>query len=88
MPPDEPFGVGQVPFEGALGLLEPVEELGLFAPEGFGVVQGAGVHFAVFVEGLNAGFVAEFFGRRDGLLVQNVRIEFLHVVSVLHGSWG
>ena len=39
---DEPLGVGQIPFERALGRLEPVEELGLLGPEGLGVALRRG----------------------------------------------
>src|SRR5271170_1519611 len=46
----EPFGVGRVPVQDFFGRLEPVEEFGLFAPEGFGIGCGGGVHFAVVFE--------------------------------------
>ena len=75
---DEPFGVGRLPFESFLGGFEPVEQLGLFAPELFGIGCCSGVQFAVFLERADARVLAEFFWRRDRLLFQNVRIEFLH----------
>ena len=65
---DEPFGVGRIPFENFFGSFEPVEELGLFAPEGFGIGCGGGVHFTVILERANTRLFAELFGRRDGLL--------------------
>ena len=68
----------QIPFERLCGRLEPVEQLGLLAPEGFGILQGARVHLAVVVERTDVRALAEFFRRRDGAFVENMRIEFLH----------
>ena len=75
---DEPFGVGRVPFQNFFGSFEPVEEFGLFTPELFGIGCCSGVQFAVFLERADARLLAEFFWRRDGLLFQDMRVEFLH----------
>ena len=46
-----------------------------------GVVLGAVVHFAVFVEGADAGAALEFGWRGIGLFVEDLRVEFLHGAS-------
>ena len=74
----KPFRVRQVPFEDFLGRLEPVEHLRLLAPEFFGVVHGLLIHLSIVFERLDASLLAEIVGRRNGLLFQNVRVEFLH----------
>src|SRR5208282_6450637 len=72
-----------IPFEHFCWLCEPVEQLGLLAPESLRVALGALVHLAILVEGLDVRSPAEFFGRRNRFFLKNAWIELLHRSS----SW-
>jgi hypothetical protein len=62
----EPFGEGQVPFQGLLPGPEPVKELlGLGGPELLGVFEGGGVDLLVFRERTDAGLPGELLGRLE-----------------------
>ncbi len=74
----EPFGVRRIPFESVRWRLEPVKQLGLLGPECLGIFGGARVHLAVFLERFDVCALAEICRRRNGFLVENVRIEFQH----------
>ncbi len=78
---DEPLRMRQLPFEHLRVGLEPVEHLGLLAPEALRIERGVFVHFAIFFERFYVGALAEFFRRRDRLLIENVGIELQHCSS-------
>ncbi len=75
---DEPLRVRQVPLESFHRRLEPIEVLGLFAPESLGIFRGLGAHLFVFIHRAHARLLREIRGRRDGFFVEDVRIELLH----------
>ena len=72
----EPFRVREIPFEDFRGSLEPLDPLGLLTPEFFGVGQGALIHLSVVCEGFDVSFFAEILRGRNGLLFEDVRVEF------------
>src|SRR5580704_5934794 len=82
----EPFRMGQIPFENFLGRLEPVQHFRLLGPKFLRIGRGLLIYLLVFFERLDAGFLAEILWRRDGLLFEYVRVEFLHGSSGWPGA--
>src|SRR5438876_10651949 len=83
-PACEPFRPGNVPLEHPVPRLEPMQALGLFAPEGFEIRAGALINLGTG----NIRLPAEVVGGRENpvLLQQSCKLILLSRYGVCHGS--